>query len=231
MKKSISFVVLVLVGYFGFSQIITQDNKVLPVIEVHGTAKKEIVPNEIFIHIAIKERNEGRNQVTVEEQEKKLKQKVQKLGISLDNLFLSDAQANYTSVSWFRKGVISETFYVLKVTNADKVSRVFEMLHSIHINDARVSHVSHSDIEMLEQEVRIEAIKSAKAKADYLLEAIGEKTGKALNVRENDNVRPYPQRNVMYAQYSAKQEPENQPLEYKKITISSSIYVQFRIEE
>jgi uncharacterized protein YggE len=233
MKKNLFILPFILCSFFatiGFAQITTQNNEVLPVIELTGTAEREVIPDEIFIHITIKERFDGRSKITVEEQEKKLKKEITELGISIDNLFLSDANANYTSVSWFRDDVISQTFYLLKVENAELVSRVFKCLHSIEINDARVSHVSHSEIEEIRKEVRIEAISAAKEKADYLLKAIGQKTGKAMYVRENADVRPYRQYELANVSYSIKQKEESQPLQFKKMTITSSIYVRFLIE-
>ncbi|MDA3882685.1 MAG: SIMPL domain-containing protein [Bacteroidales bacterium] len=106
------------------------------------------------------------------------------------------------NVSWFREDIISQTYYLLKVENADMVSKVFEKLQTIHINDARISHVSHSEIEKIKKEVRVEAIVAAKEKADYLLAAIGQKTGKALYVRENADARPYRQYELANVSYS-----------------------------
>lgn len=222
----------------GYSQVVTNQGETLPVIELTGTAEKEIVPDEIYIFITLMERFEGKNKITIESQEQALRQGVADLNIPLDNLFLADANSNYVSVKWQKKDVIVKTNYMLKVSNAVLVGQVFELLDKLQIQDAQISHVNHSRLEELKKDVRIEAIEMAKQKADYLLEAIGQKTGKALYVREDNyhmpvaryvnNVQEY----VSIAYNAPKSEDvQDMPMiQFKKIKISSSVYVRFLIE-
>ena len=114
-----------------------------------------------------------------------MKEALKSIGINLDNLSLSDANANYIRVKWTKKDVITKNEYVLKVGDAITVGKVFEKLDELKIIDAKISKVSHSKIEEFKKEVRIMAIRAAKEKADYLLSAIGEQTGKPLKVYEN----------------------------------------------
>ncbi|MDA3882684.1 MAG: SIMPL domain-containing protein [Bacteroidales bacterium] len=50
------FVLCIFFASVGLAQITTQSNEVLPVVELTGTAEREVIPDEIFIHITIKER-------------------------------------------------------------------------------------------------------------------------------------------------------------------------------
>src|SRR5690606_15285302 len=99
---------------------------------------------------------------------------------------------------------------------------------------AKISHVSHSRLEELKKEVRVEAISAAKQKADYLLEAIGHKTGKALYVREDNYSMPvarvYAESNVMMKSDYSQLDSADTQIQFKKITISASVYVRFLIE-
>jgi uncharacterized protein len=208
----------------------------VPYIEVNGTAEKEIIPDEIFIDITIRERYNNKTKVSIEEQEEKLKKAVKSLGIDLSNLFLADANADYVKISWQKKDVLTKKEYTLKVTNATTVGQVFQELEKLEITDAYISRVHHSQMEQLKKEVKIMAIKSAKEKADYLLFAIGEEVGKPLIIRENEYV-PYMNvntvnryRNEGELYESSVSKFESHPIEFQKIKIQTSIYVKFSIK-
>lgn len=208
----------------------------VPYIEVNGTAEKEIIPDEIFIDITIRERYNNKTKVSIEEQEEKLKKAVKSLGIDLSNLFLADANADYVKISWQKKDVLTKKEYTLKVTNATTVGQVFQELEKLEITDAYISRVHHSQMDQLKKEVKIMAIKSAKEKADYLLLAIGEEVGKPLIIRENEYV-PYMNvntvnryRNEGELYESSVSKFESHPIEFQKIKIQTSIYVKFSIK-
>lgn len=157
-----------------------------PFIEVMGNAEKEIVPDEIYVEIVIRERFVNKTKITIEEQEESLKKVILALGISLDRLSLSDANANMIKIRWKKNDLINKKEYTLKLATAQQVGAVFTELDKIEITQAHISHVNHSKLDSLNRELRIEAIKNAKEKADYLLKAIGEQTGSPLLVKEID---------------------------------------------
>lgn len=240
MKKYFALLLVLSLCFMGFSQ-----NQQQPYINVTGTAEMEVVPDEIHIAISIKERNDGRTNLSVEEQEQQLKMALVRLGISLDKLSLSDANADYIHVKWRKKKAITRTDYRLKVSTADEVVNVFEVLDELKIKSARIMKVSHSKIKEYEKEVRINAIKDAKERADYLLDAIGERTGKALEIFENKvMLRSYAQRNLnVRAAYSdavnvivdgLSEQQDGKfkaSLQFQKIKLQASIFVKFGIEQ
>jgi uncharacterized protein YggE len=215
----------------------TNSNKVeeQPYIEVTGTAEKEIIPDEIYIAIEIREKYENKVKITIESQEEKLIAALQTIGINGSDLYLSDANADYVKVKWQRKDVLTKKDYLLKVTTATTVGQVFQKLEELEIYDAYISKVSHSKIDSLRKEVRMLAMRAAKEKADYLLNVIGEKTGKAIVVTEGNNPNILPQRNVnMIANTvsgveSRKGSIPNYEIQFQKIKLTASIYVKFEI--
>jgi uncharacterized protein YggE len=208
-----------------------------PYIEVNGAGELEVIPDEIYVAITLRERSINKKTVTVEEQEQNLKNALKNLKVDLKNLSLSDANADFVRIEWRKKGVITQKQYSLKLSNATILGQVFTELDKLEITDAYVSHVQHSKIDSLRKVVKIMAIKAAKNKADYLLGAIGEKTGKPQIVRENDAQYPQP----VWAMANARgridklesydNEPNYpDPIDFKKIKIESSIYVKFSIQ-
>lgn len=216
---------------------ITKEEK--PFIEVNGIAEQEIIPDQIYISIIIREKYENKEKITIESQEEKLKTLLKEINIPTSNLYLSDANADYVKVKFKTKDVLTKKDYTLKVSSATAVGQVFQQLEKLEINDANVSKVSHSKIDSLRKEIRIAAIKAAKTKADYLLNAIGEQTGKPLIVRENSvfNENVYTRNLNRVSNYSntrfleeSDKSINDEEIQFQKIKIQSSIYVKFLIK-
>ena len=217
----------------------TKPTEEIPYIEVNGYAEKEVIPNEIYIGITLRERMENKEKVSIESQEKQLREALTILSIPISNLSIADANADYVKVNWQKRDVLTKKEYQLKVGNATTVGKVFQELEKMKIQDGYIDHVSHSAIDSLRKQVRIEAIKAAKEKSDYLLSAIGQKTGKALIVSELENntltrsdLARMPARaaNKMFSDgafESLEREPE---IEFQKIKLSYSIYTKFTIQ-
>lgn len=224
-----------------FGQTNTTKTEEQSYIEVTGTAEKEVVPDEIYIGIIIREKYVNKVKVTIEEQEEKLKNTVKSIGIDLTNLYLSDANADYVKIRWQKKDVLTKKDYTLKVSDATTIGQVFQELEKLEITDAFISRVSHSKLDSLRKEVKIMAIKAAKDKADYLLAAIGEQTGKPLIVKENEilptrqlasvNVRGSRSESSEYFIDGVKvRDKEDNEIQFQKIKIQTSIYVKFLIK-
>ena len=234
--KQLTLLILILFT----TQLFSQSNKQGPFIEVNGFAKLEIVPDQIYIAITIHEKWEGKEKITIDSQEQKLKTELTNLGVDLKYLELSDENADYIKIKWTKKNLLAKTKYVLMVKDAQAVKNVFKKLSEIKIYDAEISRVSHSKIEEYKEEVRIKAIKNAKIKANYLLNAIDETVGKAIIVKENLNneyqqMRPYaagvyrPVKKNVSSGYLNENDSYSMTINFQKITLTSSIYVKFLI--
>ncbi len=228
----------VLFVLLAFASIAQDDYKDVANIEVTGTARLDIMPDEIFVSITLRERSEGKDKISVEEQEKQMKAGLQSIGVSLDDLTLSDSESDYIRINWRKQEVISIKQYTLKLSTAEQVSKAFEKLDELKIEDAYISKTEHSDIVALKRQLRIDAIQAAKEKADYLLEAIGEETGHALEIRETPqnygspnsygNVQRFYANGINFDSYSDEELPE---IGFSKIRIEATIYVKFEIKQ
>lgn len=233
--KTLTLFLLITLSLFGFGQNLTDLEPEKPFIEVTGTVEHNIIPDEIYISITIRERHKGKEKITIEKQEANLKEALKSIGISLDNLSLSDKNADYIKVKWSKMDVIAKAEYILKVDDAVSVGKVFEKLDELKILDANISRVSHSEIEEFKKEVRILAIKAAKEKADYLLITIGEQTGKALIVREVGSFHKLEDSylntvNTRNNEFQSQNKAEDKIIQFQKIKLQAAIYVKFEIK-
>jgi len=202
-----------------------------PYIEVTGTAEKEVVPDIIYITITLKDKLVNKDSYTVIQQETKLKQALQQTGIDLKNLSLSDANRNIIVYKRKEKGVEETKEYSLKVSTATEVTKVFEALNNINIKEAEISKTDHSQMDLLRKEVRIAAIKAAKDKAAYLLQAIGEEPGKPLIIHENSAEEVPRGRSNVSSNVSYKKDEYALPdVSFKTIKIEFSYYVKYAIK-
>ncbi len=229
--------ILLSISSICFTQTNPLTTEEIPYIEVVGTAEKEVFPDEIYIGIIIREKYVNNEKISIESQEVKLKDALQFIGIDLNNLYLSDADAHYVKVYWHKKDVLTKKDYILKVSDATEVNKVFKELEKLDITDANIAKVKHSKMDSLLREVKISAIKAAKAKADYLLTAIGEETGKPLVIKEIETL-PLTPANVIELNGHRNGNYEQDinftydyQVRFEKIKLQSSIYIKFSIKE
>lgn len=205
-------------------------------IEVTGYAEMHVIPDEIYIGITIRERYEGREKVTIDSIEKVLKMELTKLGIDLKNLSLSDANSDFVKVQLVKKNVLTTKDYELKVSTASEVSKVYEELSEIKVQDLRIEKVNHSKMEEFKKEVKINAIKDGKEKASYLLSAIGSQIGNPIRIAEQITSRAsdyYPDgmgQRAMSGIVSVSQTKLMDEITFNKIKIEYGIIVRFEIK-
>jgi len=226
MKK---LVFIILLALCSSNLIYAQDSVEKPFIEINGTAELQVIPDQIFIGIHLKE-NIDRDKKTITEQERDLIKAIEAIQISPKKLVVTDANAYYGKVGLVGKEVVSSKRFELEVSDATQAKKVFEQLDKLNIKNASIVRVDHTKLEEYKKIVKINAIKTAKNKAQYLLEAIGEELGGALNVRENNfNTNGVQFRsNQSYSMaYETKPMVE---LDFKKITLQSSVYTKWGIK-
>lgn len=203
-----------------------------PHIEVTGTAETEIEPDEIYVVITLQERSENREKLTIEKQEQQLKQSLKDLGIDLSLLSLNRADADYRRYKVMKTDVIVSKSYTLKLSSAEQLSKVYQQLDKINVLDAYISHVSHSKKQQFEKETRIKAAKAAKEKAEYLLEAIGQKAGNVLYMTEQASgyYNPMPRAMAVNSlEYAVPQMDKMSELSFQKIKITASVVIKYEI--
>ena len=203
-----------------------------PYIEVTGTAKREVVPDKIFITITLKEKTIDRKTYTIQEQENVLKSIVSSLNIGMDKLSLSDSNSKVFYKRRREKGILLSKEYVLEVSNPQQVDIVFESLSNNNIKEASITKTEHSEIIQIRKEVRIDAIKAAKEKAEYLLLAIDEELGSPIEITErtipNNVSQSYNGYNSNISFYS---EEILNNVNFKTIEVKFSYYIKYGIKE
>jgi uncharacterized protein len=156
-------------------------------ITVEGSAEMEIIPDEIYFTIILREYlNKDKEKITTEKLEKELQASVISAGIAKENLQI----ANVYGEQWITKKrkpleFFSSKRYVLKLSDPAVIDLILDKLDPTGIERVTISRFSHSKLDQYMKDLRIQAIRNAKDKANYLLAAIDEQLGSPIYIYEN----------------------------------------------
>lgn len=187
-----TFVVLVTLWLSGILAISAQEDNNSRYIEVTGSSETEIIPDEIHFMITIKEYwqeefekkskpEDYQTKVPVNEIEHNLMSALKQAGIAP-----SDIQTKEVGDYWRERGkdfLISKTFDI-KLQNPDQINRIIQTVNTKGIQSMNIGKLKNKDLQEYRKQGKIEALKAARQKADYLVAAMGQKLGNVLRIVE-----------------------------------------------
>lgn len=164
-----------LIGIFTLGSFVNAQEVKKNAIEVTGIAEMEVEPDEIIFSIGIKADNKNE----LADNEKKLFEILKNAGVKNDDIkFKSMYQNIYAKNGKFTKS------YTFKANTKANISKIFEDLNQKWVSNLNIAEVKNTKIADFRKTVKINALKAAKEKADYLLESMGKKTGTPLEIIE-----------------------------------------------
>lgn len=229
MKKLLLLLVIVLTGIIVKAQSSEKNFIDQPYIEVTGTAELEIVPDLIYLTIILNE-TDTKGKVSLETLEKKMKQRLTGLGIDVaKDLTVEDFSSDFVKFFLKEKEILASRRYILIVHDAGIAGKAIRALSEEEISNISLSKIDHSQMAQKRFDLRLEAVKAAKRKAEAMAECIGQQIGKAVYISENQAFTPYAQSNVSSFELLNLVDPavEAPELSFRNITIKSSVNVKF----
>lgn len=164
-----------LIGLFFITGLINAQETKKNFIEVTGIAEMEVEPDEIIFNVGIK----GDNKTQLADNEKQLFEILKSNGIKNEDIkFKSMYQNIYSKTKIFTKNL------QFKVTKKTDMANLFENLNQKWITSINIDEIRNTKIADYRKTVKINALKAAKEKADYLLESMAKKTGNPLEIVE-----------------------------------------------
>ena len=187
-----TFAVLDTLWLSGILAISAQEDNNSRYIEVTGSSETEIIPDEIHFMITIKEYwqeefekkskpEDYQTKVPVNEIEHNLMSALKQAGIAP-----SDIQTKEVGDYWRERGkdfLISKTFDI-KLQNPDQINRIIQTVNTKGIQSMNIGELKNKDLQEYRKQGKIEALKAARQKADYLVAAMGQKLGNVLRIVE-----------------------------------------------
>lgn len=167
-------------------------------VEVTGTSEIEIVPDKIHYIIEIREYfeeefdgkskpEEYRTKVPLDQIEQNLRQAFNKAGIARE-----DVRTQEIGDYWRKQGqdfLVSKQFDVT-LSDFKQIDELVRLIDTKGINTMRIGELEHKDMLVYQQKGKTDALKAAKEKATYLVEALGKKLGNVIRIVENGSSDP-----------------------------------------
>jgi uncharacterized protein YggE len=164
-----------LIGLLTFGSLINAQETKKNFIEVTGVAEMEVEPDEIIFNVGIK----GDNKNQLADNEKLLFETLKNNGVKNEDIkFKSMYQNVYSKTKIFTKN------FQFKINKKTDMSGLFEGLNQKWVSNINIAEIKNTKIADFRKTVKINALKAAKDKADYLLESIGKKVGTPLEITE-----------------------------------------------
>jgi uncharacterized protein YggE len=164
-------------------------------INVAGLAEMEVVPDEIFVIVELREYDKkggGKTDIDI------IKNEFLKaaLGVGIPETDLSvQGYQGWDGNYWiYRKNkkrnpdLKASISYQVKLSSTKKMDELVQKLDDEATQNFFISRVSHSRLQEFKKQLKIQAVKAAKEKAIYLADAIGEKAGEALTINEPNEI-------------------------------------------
>jgi uncharacterized protein len=194
--KNYFFIITLIVGIHAATA--QPEKPINKIIEVTGSAEVEIEPDEIYLSVNLREYMKDKNKVRMDEIDKEFKKALTTLNIELKNVSVEGASAYFNyDWNWYRNesrktDFLASKTYIIKLPNLEKYNELMQKLDNNGIENAWLQRTEHSKIEEYRQQVKINALKAAKAKAKSMVESIGNQLGDVVFIREVNQGNYYP---------------------------------------
>lgn len=161
-------------------------------IEVIGTSQVEIIPDEIHYIIEIKEYWEEEFEVKSKPEEYRTKVPLasieQKLRKTLQNIGIDEASIRTQEVGdyWRERGrdfLIAKQFDIT-LKDFNQLDEIIKTIDTKGINSMRIGELKNKSMQQYRQQGKIEALKAARTKAAYLVQALDKQLGNVLRIVE-----------------------------------------------
>jgi uncharacterized protein len=214
-------------------------------ITVKGSAEIEIVPDEIYVNVELREvRRKGEPKLELEKIKTDFLQKCQSVGIADSLVSIASYEgSNYNYWAWRKRRKDPELYsnisYQIKFKDSKKMDALIDIMDDDVTSNFQIVRVSHSKITEYRKQLKIQAIRAAKEKGIYLTDAINEKLGDALTIVEpeeyynldmlaaNEQLNANRFSNVAY---SKKTETGGFGVDFKKIKVRYEVSVVFALK-
>lgn len=242
MRNILFTFVLSLLFHTAYNQTTQVLNPFPKTISVTGSASMEIVPDEIYVNIVIREyqkRGEDKKEIETIKSDFLSNCKVTGIADSAISIASYTGFNNYYQLRKKKKkdpDLFASITYQVRFSSSKQMDDLVDKLDDEATQSFDVSYTSHSKILEFRKQLKIQAVKAAKDKGIYLTEVIGEKLGPAITVKEPEEPTYTGGSNVNLmnglSQYNTKWDGNSKSLEidFKKIKLRYEVAVVFALQ-
>ena len=204
-------------------------------INVNGSAEMEVVPDEIYVQVDLKEYKKGSNKTDIESIKNAFLANMKTLGYTEQEISVQGYSGWDGNNTWYAKkkknpDLLAGISYWVKVSSPAKMDAMVNKLDDEATTNFFIAKTSHSKITEYKKQLKTDAIKAAKAKAEYLAAAINEKVGQAITINDPSEAgihSPVMYANTRFKSGDVTESPMN--VDFKKIKLQFDVNVVFAL--
>ncbi len=154
-------------------------------ITVIGSAETIVNPDQVELELVLTTTG---NHSNIENIYKRFLEILSSHDIATDDVSLNYDKYNWYSWWSYRGSLKNRRNVKLKLDEDTDFMALVKDLNEPWVRNLKILNTHNSNLTEIRKQVKIEAIKAAKAKAEYLLESIGEKLGAVVSIEEINDV-------------------------------------------
>jgi len=157
-------------------------------ITVYGLAEKQVEPDEVFTSISIQEyADESGLMIGLKELEPRMLKALNEAGIATADVRVENV-SGYGSYQMEGPGFQASKTYVVKTKSIGTINQLLGKLSNAGVSSVNTTYYSHSQVDTYMRELKQQALKTAREKADMLVRAGNEKLGKVVAIEEIEDL-------------------------------------------
>jgi uncharacterized protein YggE len=212
-------------------------------VNVNGHSELEITPDEIYVNIDLREYNKKNgDKVDIETIRNQFLTAVKSMNIADTDVVIQGYSGWDGNYWWYQKNkkknpdMKAGITYEVKLKTVDDMDKLVDKLDDEATQNFNISRTSHSNMDSIKKQLKMQAVKNAKEEAVYLASALGDNVGNALTINDPNESSNYPQPRVMYslqgkvAGVAADQDNAPMNVDFKKIKIEMNVNVIFELK-
>jgi uncharacterized protein len=158
-------------------------------ISVTGSASMEIIPDEIYVQVDLREyKKKGEDKTELDKIKADFLANCKAVGIADGDISVASYDGYNMANIWRRRKkdpeLLASISYQIKFNNTRMIDDLVDNLDDQATNNFRIVRTSHSKIVEYRRQLKVQAVKAAKEKAVYLTEAVNEQLGQAIDIDE-----------------------------------------------
>lgn len=234
------FVAALFLTFFSVASFAQERNPYPRTITVSGSAEMEMTPDEIYVQVHLKEyEKKGGGKVSIDKIRQDFLTAVRTLGLPDSAITVSRYDANNFNPWWRKKNKKDELYasitYQVILRNTAQTDRLVDLLDDNATQNFYISRTTHSKLEDFKRNLKIQAVKAAKEKAQYLAGAVNETVGVAVTINEpGEYYQPYYNNmsgaRMMKAEAAQDAAPDQPQADFKKMKLRYDVTVVFELK-
>ncbi|SMG47414.1 SIMPL domain-containing protein [Sphingobacterium psychroaquaticum] len=161
-------------------------------VSTRGYAEREVTPDIIYLSISLKEYfvdGNTKKKMPIETLEKQLYDAALAIGVKKEDFTIQNIYSyNYDNNTKKKNTeLLQAKQFRLKISNLNGINSMLDKVDAKGLESTSINGYDHSQKRQIEKELKVAAVQDARANAEIIASATGDKIGKVLMINDNSS--------------------------------------------